>query len=155
MAYKVTRDQIVAAAMECLGWKFRHQGRNKDENHEIDCVGLLVVVGQRIKYPEIFDVEGYRRVPSANVIRTTLEKNLDEIPVAEARRGDIYLMRLGGIKPRHAAIRISDETDLKKGIEPQLIHAFALGKGGTVRIESVRQRKDDIAAAFRIRGLVD
>lgn len=151
--YSVTRAEIVSAALACLGWKFRHQARG--ENQEVDCVGLVVVVGRAVKYPRIIDVTGYRRLPKANVIREAMLQNLDEIPVEEARAGDVYLMRLGGLKPRHAAIRISDETNLKRGVEPQLIHAFALGNGGTVRIEPVRQRRMDIAAAFRLRGLVD
>lgn len=151
--YEVTRQQIVDAALALQGARFRHQGRDPETG--VDCVGLLVCVGRAINYPHILDVEGYRRVPSANTIRTTLNMNCDEIPLEEVRRGDIYLMRVGGVKPRHVAIRISDETDYEKGIEPMLIHAFGMGPGGTVTVESVRQRLPDCVVGFRIRGLID
>lgn len=153
MEYAITRDQIVAAAESLRGCRFRHQGR--DAGTGIDCVGLLVVIGQKIGYPEIFDVEGYRRVPSAQVIRETLEMNCDEIPIEEVRRGDIYLMRMGGRKPRHTAVRISDETDLATGKRPMLIHAKAIGPQGKVVIEPVSMWMKEVVAGFRVRGLVD
>lgn len=152
--YRITREQVVEAARTWHGTPFRHQGRNEPPGTGIDCVGLLVVVAKMLEYPEIIDVEGYRRVPSADTIKKTLLANCDEIPIDEVKAGDIYLMRLGGRKPRHAAIRISDETDLARGIEPQIIHAFAMGPSGQVIIESVRQRMKDVAAGFRLRGLV-
>lgn len=151
--YEVTRKQIVDAAMSLYGVRFRHQGR--DPLTGVDCVGMLICIGRAIHYPQIFDVEGYRRVPSANVIRTTLNMNCDEIPLDEVRHGDIYLMRMGGRKPRHVGVRISDEVDIPRGIEPQLIHAFAMGTSGKVTIESVRHRLKDCVTGFRIRGLTD
>lgn len=156
--YQVTRQQIVDAAMKLHGVHFRHQGRLRDGidgADGVDCVGMLVAIGREINFPKIFDVEGYRRTPSADTIRTTLRLNCDEIPIGEVRRGDIYLMRMGGRKPRHVGVRISDETDLARGLEPQLIHAFGMGGGGRVVIESVRSRSMDFAAGFRVRGLTD
>mgnify|MGYP003393085784 CR=1 FL=1 len=150
MTYQVTRAEVVEAALSLQGVRFRHQGR--DAATGIDCVGLLVVVGDIISYPQIFDVEAYRRVPSASVIRETLEKNCDEIPLSEVRQGDIYLMRIGGRKPRHAAIRISDEIDVQQGKEPLLIHAN--GAKGNVLIEPVSYWEKGFVTGFRIRGLV-
>ena len=151
MGYEISRDEVVAAALSLQGAKFRHQGR--DAATGVDCVGLLVVIGKLINYPEIIDAEAYRRTPSAQVIRETLAKNCDEISVSEVRRGDFYLMRTGGRKPRHAAIRISDEIDVEKGIEPKLIHAYGNGQTGKVIIEPVRVWKDDFVCGFRLRGL--
>lgn len=150
MPYEVTRKQILEAAGSMLGLPFVHQGRSATAG--VDCVGLLVVMGQLINYPEIFDVEGYRRTPSANVIRQTLEKNLDEIPLDEARVGDVFLMRTGGIKPRHAAIYFSDQSDEAKGIRPQILHAAPKG----VKLDAVSIfPRSWFVAAFRVRGVID
>lgn len=150
--YKVTRKEIVDAAMSLLGVPFRHQGRDPETG--IDCVGLLVVIGRMINFPKVWDVEAYRRVPSADTIRQTLLLNCDEIPVAEVQAGDIYLMRIGGIKPRHTAVKINDDFDLAKGIEPKLIHAAGLGVTGQVTIEPVAQWIQNCVSGFRIKGLV-
>lgn len=143
--YRVTREEIVKAAETMLGLPFLHQGRNPEVG--VDCVGLLVVMGRLINYPELVDAEAYRRTPSALVIREVLEANCDEIPLDEVGIGDIYLMRTGGIKPRHTAI-VYDDVDGERYI----IHASRSG----VKIE----RKDNYSAAwfvagFRVRGLVD
>lgn len=151
--YQVTRDQIVEAAKSCLGWRFRHQARG--EANSVDCVGLLVVIGRKIGFPEIVDVEGYRRWPSSDVIRATIGQNCDEIPVEEVRCGDIYLMRIGGRQPRHAAIRISDDTDIRRGTRPMLIHAKGVGSKGCVVMEPVADWIKNCVCGFRVRGLVD
>lgn len=152
-AFAVTRNQIVNAACSLAGVRFRHQGR--DAQNGVDCVGLLVVVGHLIGYPHIFDVQGYRRTPSADTIRKTLELNCDEISLDEVAKGDIYLMRMGGRKPRHAAIRVSDETNYSRGIVPTLIHAKGAGNTGRVVVEPVEQWQTQFVAGFRVRGLVD
>lgn len=143
--FEVTRDEIVKAAESMLGLPFLHQGRNPDVG--VDCVGLLVVMGSKIGYPDLVDAEAYKRTPSATVIRSVLAQNCDEIPLEEAGVGDIYLMRMGGLKPRHTAI-IYDDHDGDRFI----IHASARG----VRIE----RKENYptpwyVSAFRVRGLKD
>lgn len=138
-----TRTQIIQAARELLGVRFLHQGR--DPNTGLDCVGFLVALGRRIGYPDIKDVTDYRRVPSAEVIRQTLRHNCDEIPVDEVGDGDIYLMRLGGIKPRHVSVRVPGEN-------PSIIHASNAG----VRIEEMTNFPLSwFVAGFRVRGLVD
>lgn len=130
-----------------LGLPFVHQGRSDETG--VDCVGLLVVMGQKINYPNLVDAEAYRRTPSAQVIKEIIEMNCDEIPMAEAREGDIYLMRLGGIKPRHAAIIYHDE---RRPDEPMLLHASKQG----VRLEPKRQYPDSwFVRAYRVRGLVE
>ena len=150
MEYTVTRQQIVTAAESMLGLPFVHQGRSAETG--VDCVGLLVVMGRLIGYPEITDVEGYRRTPSAQVIREVLGQNCDEIPLEEVGVGDIWLMRMGGIKPRHAAICRSLENDAKAGKEPMLIHAAKDG----VKVEPLRNYPQSwFVAGFRVRGLQD
>jgi hypothetical protein len=138
----MTRDQIIEAAKIMLGWKFQHQARGK--NNSVDCVGFLVVLGQKLGYENIYDVEGYRRTPSADVIRQMLKLNADEIPVSEAQRGDIFLMRLFGRKPRHAALYFDDDSN------PSIIHASKDG----VRIQPLSDFPPAwFVAAFKIRGI--
>lgn len=130
--------------------QFRHQARG--EANSVDCVGLLVVIGQKIRCPKIFDLTNYRRVPSAALIRETLELNCDEIGLSDAKPGDIYLMRMGGIKARHTSILYSDTLDLANGIEPQIIHASLHG----VRLEPVANFPPQwFVSAFRVRGLIE
>lgn len=150
MQYTTTRHDIVTAAESMLGLPFVHQGRS--ERTGVDCVGLLVVMGRLIGYPEIHDVEGYRRTPSAQVIREVLGANCDEIPLEEVGIGDIWLMRMGGIKPRHAAICYSLDNDPKAGREPMMLHAAKDG----VRLEPVRNFPASwFVTGFRVRGLID
>lgn len=151
MEYTVTRQEIIEASESLLGLPFVHQGRSVVTG--VDCVGLLVCIARLIGYPHIVDVEGYRRIPSAETIRETLGMNCDEIPVEECRPGDIFLMRTGGIKARHAAVFHSDETDTAKGIRPMLLHAV---KEGGVKLEPKSMYPDSwFIAGFRMRGLVD
>lgn len=145
MAFEATRAEVVGAAREMLGARFLHQGR--DPQTGIDCVGFLVVLANRLGYPDVNDVEGYRRTPSAEVIRQTLRQSCDEIPVSEVRDGDIFLMRMGGIKPRHVALALTD-----RGGEPCIIHASASG----VKVQPLTDYPASwFVAGFRLRGLKD
>jgi cell wall-associated NlpC family hydrolase len=139
-----TRRQIVEAAEKFLGLRFVHQGRSAETG--IDCVGLLVLIGREIGYPEIHDVEGYRRIPRPEVIRDVLARNCDEIAISDAREGDFYFMRYGGRIPRHAAVIHSMHPEQK------LIHASNDG----VRIEPMSNFPSNwIVGAYRVRELMD
>lgn len=144
--YSVTRGEILAAAGSMRGLRFLHQGRDPETG--VDCVGLLVVMGRMIGYPWLQDAEGYRRTPSADTIRRTLEANCDEIPLGEARPGDIFLMRMGGIKPRHCSLLWSEG----EGVRAEIIHASRDG----VRVQpKCDYPKEWYVAAFRVRGVAD
>jgi cell wall-associated NlpC family hydrolase len=148
--YELRRQQILEAAHSLIGLPFVHQGRSAETG--VDCVGLLVVVARMVDYPDIKDIEGYRRIPSSTVIKETLAENLDEIALADARPGDVFLMKQGGLLARHASIYYSDEFDVEKGVEPQIIHAVKEG----VRIEPISAyTKSWYVSAFRMRGLID
>lgn len=139
----LTRSNIIQTARELLGVRFLHQGRNPATG--LDCVGLLIVLAQRLGYPHQ-DVQGYRRTPSADTIRQMLLTNCDEIPLVDVKDGDIYLMRLGGIKPRHVSIfhRFNGRDSV--------IHASANG----VRCEEMSNFPSSwFVAAFRLRGVAD
>lgn len=145
-----TRQQVADVARSMIGVRFRHQGRSRETG--VDCVGMLAVMLTELGYP-IIDVEGYRRTPAAEVIRATMLKNFDEIPVSEVGLGDIFIMRTGGVKPRHASVLISTETDYEKGIEPQIVHALGLGTKGVVTAEPLRFWIRQCTYGFRLRGL--
>lgn len=143
MRYKVTREAIVDAALSCRGLPFVHQGRSETG---IDCVGLLYLILKKVDYPQIHDVEGYKRSPSATVIRETFEKNFNEIPVEDAKRGDILLLKIGA-KPKHAGVIVSDVAG--PDTEPEMVHATQ----GTIVVEPIRHWRPRIVSAFRLRGL--
>lgn len=151
--YQVTRKQIVDAALKLRGVRFRHQGRSAATG--VDCVGMLHVVLTEVRYPMIVDVEGYRRSPAARVILETFQANFGEINIRDAGLGDIFLMRIGGRKAKHASILVSNVTDYPAGIEPQIIHAQGSGDHGAVVVEDLENWRPHIAKAFRLRGLVD
>lgn len=150
MKFEIKREDVLRACEQMLGLPFVHQGRSLQSG--VDCVGLLVVMGRLIGYPDIVDVEGYRRIPKSSVIRATLAENLDEIPLADARPADVFLMRQGGLLPRHAAIYYSDALDIANGIEPMILHAV---KSGVVLEPKSSYVPSWYVSAFRLRGLVD
>lgn len=152
MTYQVTRQEIIDAAHSLLGVPFLHQGRNPETG--LDCIGLCVEVAKRIGYPEIHDLEAYKRTPSANDLLELLRLNLDEIDLSEVRAGDIYLSKMGGAKPRHVMIRVSDELDIEKGIQPTLIHALNNEQTHRVIKQPVSVYKTDLVRGFRMRGLI-
>ncbi len=147
----MTRDQIADEALNLVGTPFLHQGRTADG---VDCVGFLAVILDRLGYPYT-DVEGYRRTPSADVIRETMLTNFDEIVINDIGVGDILLMRIGGRKPKHAGVLVSEERDIPRGIEPQVAHAKGIGAKGQVVLEPFSMLINSVVTGFRLRGLED
>ena len=139
-----TRSQIIQSALDLIGVRFLHQGR--DPATGLDCVGLLVEVGKRVAYPHVDDVAAYRRVPSAEVIRQMLHATTDEIAMSEIKDGDVYLMRMGGVKPRHVDFAATYNA------RASVLHASASG----VRVEDKTNFPASwFVAAFRLRGVLD
>ena len=151
--YTVQREEVVEAARSLLGVPFVHQGR--DARLGVDCVGLLVVIGQTINYPRIVDAPNYKRTPSAAVLESVLLDNADEIPLEAASLGDFILMRMGGRKPRHVAVITNLQTDAVRGVEPTILHALCSGAIRRVVEQPVRQWETEFVKAYRIRGLID
>ena len=152
MTYTVTRKQIVDAAMSMRGVPFRHQGRSMNG---VDCVGILYVILQAVNYPAIIDVEGYRVSPPASVILDTMRANFDEIALSDAREGDIYLMRIGGRKAKHASVIVNMTRDIEKGIEPEIVHAYGHGGKGCVVVDALANWQSKCVYAFRLKGLTE
>lgn len=145
----MTRNEITNIAKDLLGVKYTHQGRSVQG---LDCVGFICEIANRLNY-SYTDLESYRRTPSASKLLELLRENLDEIDLSEVGIGDIFLMRLGGVKPRHTAVKISDVTDLEKGLQPTLIHAL-----NTVSIKRVIEQpieiyRGQLVTGFRFRCL--
>lgn len=153
MTFTITRREIADKALSMRGVRFLHQGRSRETG--VDCVGFVEVILREFCYPMIVDVIGYRASPPAKIIYETLCKNFDEIPVDEVGLGDIFLMRIGGRKPKHASILVNDKTDLTRGVEPEIVHAYALGGRGKVVKEPLTMWQPQCVNGFRFRGLVD
>jgi len=148
----VERSAIVAAARSAIGTRFLHQGRSL--NTGVDCVGLCIYVIQACSIRTIYDIESYKRTPSASTLREYLDKNLAEIPLGEALPGDIILMRLGGAKPRHVGIIVSDSTDRAKGIEPSMVHALSTPSVKRVIEQPLSKYSAWFTAAFKVPGAI-
>ena len=145
----MTRNEITQIAYSLIGIPYVHQGRS---DKGIDCVGLLAIIAQRLNYPHT-DLESYRRTPSATKLIELLRENLDEIDLNEVDVGDIFLMKLGGTKPRHTAILASNATDFERGLQPTIIHAL-----NSISIQSVVEQplsiyRGQLVKGFRFRGL--
>lgn len=100
------RDQIVAAARECLKTPFVHQGRALGFGQ--DCAGVLVHIFQSLTLPYI-DQKGYPRRPYAGMMKTILDRqpSLIEINKKQIDKGDVLLMRIYR-EPQHIAIYTVD-----------------------------------------------
>ena len=96
----MTADDIIAAARECIGLPFRHQGRF--DTGTIDCAGVVVHALQSCGC-EITDRTAYGPVPNNGL----LEQSLDEQPCVERvfdmTPGDILLLRFTK-QPQHLGI---------------------------------------------------
>lgn len=90
-------DQILAAARECLGTPFKHQGRFKDK--ALDCAGLVVHVAHQFEL-EYVDQTGYARLPGAGLLEAALDAQPCLTRVTEMLPGDIALMSFSA-GPQH------------------------------------------------------
>ncbi|HEV2708317.1 MAG TPA: NlpC/P60 family protein [Pyrinomonadaceae bacterium] len=144
----VTRANIVAAARAQIGVPFAHQG--SDPATGLDCRGLVEWVAFLL-WQRPIPPRKYQRIPSGREFREKLTAEMDEIPVAEARDGDVVLIKL----PRHDEARHAGI--LFTGIyEPMIVHAFERYRPGYVREEPYRGwTAGRTVAAFRFRGVID
>jgi cell wall-associated NlpC family hydrolase len=137
----MTADEILAAARQCLGTPFRHQGRLLGVG--LDCAGVAIHVARQIGVGHL-DVSGYGRTP----VDGQLERSLDTPALPGARRkgrraapGDLLLMRFAG-DPQHLAITTGDT----------LIHAYeSVGQCCEHRLSSMWAAR--IVRVYRFRGI--
>ena len=108
------RAEVQRVARSWLGAPWRHQGRGPKD---VDCVGLLVMIGRELSIPHQ-DFMGYgRQASGANFLRP-FEASLESVPISDARPGDVIVLR-DGLYPCHCGV-----LGWKDG-EMTLIHAHA------------------------------
>lgn len=84
------RNDIVDTAREYLGTPFRHQGRSA---LGVDCVGLLVLVAQRLKVPH-YDQPNYeRRTTGLRFINKFREAGFSQRRLIDRKPGDVIVFR--------------------------------------------------------------
>lgn len=136
----MTADEIIAAARDCVGTPFRHQGRLVGEG--LDCVGVPLHVASVFGLETVV-VGGYGRTPVEGQLEAALASQpcLMPVEIADRRPGDVLLMRLPR-EPSHVAIN-AGET---------IIHAYeATGKCVEHRLDERWQAR--IVRVYRFAGM--
>jgi len=108
-------NDIVFAAKEFVGVRYRHQGRDKTG---LDCAGLIIAVAQLLGLTDK-DTSSYSRRP--NVTEFTafmLETNCKQLPYNKLEHGDILRLNTAGW-PVHIAV-----YEVDKNGQEWYIHAF-------------------------------
>lgn len=118
-----TSHYIVTQARTWLGTPFHHQARLKGKG--CDCLGLIVGVVDELGLKDAhgrllssYDEITYPKEPDGSYLIEKLTSLLDEVPIADARAGDLALFRVRE-NPQHLAIL----SDYEGGLG--MIHSFA------------------------------
>lgn len=104
-------DIMIAAARDCLGTPFHHQGRQPQLG--LDCIGL-VVVALRAAGMTIDDRQDYGRRPDGHALEAALRQH-GAIKADGIAAGRVLLFRYDR-QPQHVALATSAAT---------MIHSFA------------------------------
>lgn len=138
-----TRAEVIAVARTYLGTPWHHQGRVKGVG--IDCLGELVCTAHELGLP-VEDRTDYPMEPVPAELIAGLEKNLDQIEIADARIADVLCFWVGDeTRPQHLAF-VTDRGMLHAWREgSRTVFEHGLTQGWRARIHS----------AWRIRGLED
>ena len=142
-----TRTRIVAEAITWLGTPYHHQASQKGVG--CDCLGLV-----RGVWREVYDAEPERPPPYARdwrageeTLLTAARRHLVDIPVADAREGDVVLFRYRRQLPvRHAGILVDPGGE-------RFIHAWDAAPAVVMTTLTSRWRRR-IAAAFAFPDVV-
>ena len=131
----MTAEQIIAAARECIGTPFAHQGRIL--GRALDCAGVAVHVARQ--WHEVDEPAAYGRLPNNAMLEYWLERQPFLERVAPPEAGDLLLMRFTG-EPQHLAV-FTGQT---------IIHAYqAAGKVVEHDLDAKWRRR--IVRAYRFR----
>ena len=103
------RDEVVASARSWLKTPFHHQGRLKGVG--VDCVGLAIEVAKASGADlSSFDLQhNYPQAYGYADLISQLQKGLVEVPMQEARPGDILLFQIYK-EPQHIGIMTGPDT---------------------------------------------
>lgn len=131
-------SEIIAAARECIGTPFAHQGRLI--NKALDCAGVADYVINSMGY-ELIQPVAYSRTPNNAMLEYWADRQpfftRESIPQA----GDILLMRFRG-EPQHVAIYTG----------AGLIHAYE-PFGRVVEHDMDSKWRKRIVRAYRFNGI--
>lgn len=137
---KVKRADILAEARTFIGTPFHHQGRVKGAG--VDCAGVVIGTADALGLLTDFEDKPYAKSPSADQLRTTLKNYLIEIPISEAKAGDVLLFAFDR-EPQHVAFL----TDIG------ILHAYAqVRKCVEHSLDAVW--KSRVRGAYRFKGIV-
>lgn len=123
-------DLVIAAARQCIGTPFHHQGRLAGVG--LDCIGLVVhalrAVGMTVQ-----DQTNYGKQPDGSALaEALLAHGAITVPSEERKGGDILLFRFHD-EPQHVALA-TEKNDF--------IHAYApAGKVVAVSLNEVWRRR--------------
>lgn len=137
---------IVAAARDCIGTRFHHQGRLPGVG--LDCVGLLVhaMHAAGIEFP---DNTTYARYPENGMLVRELDQRLVHIPREEAQPGDVVAFTWGQYQDTQHVGILTEVTPSWR-----MVHAHAsqrrtveheLGDYWTQRIGAVYRIKQEVS----------
>jgi NlpC/P60 family putative phage cell wall peptidase len=102
----MTGADVVTEARTWLGTRWQHQAMLKGV--AVDCVGLIVGVGQALGLLDSFDhhapkYRGYGRQPIPSMMLGGCDEHLDRVDLTDLALGDIIVMRVQK-DPQHFAI---------------------------------------------------
>jgi hypothetical protein len=147
----VTRKDIENSARKLIGAPWHHQGRSIEAG--IDCIGGTIFVGldtglftkEEIAKVDVFDYS--RRADAYELLLVKLREMLDEIPISEAREGDILTFRMAGEQiTSHVGILVRGQREM------HLVHSLETKNAATFE-ETLRRWKRYATFAFRFRRL--
>lgn len=145
-----TRAEVIASARTWLGTKYQHQQNAKGRG--VDCSGLLRGIGAELGL-EVRSRVDYARSPSHANAEAFLEQvrdNLVEIPLADAREGDVLLVWFEAADlPYHFVLVTEVRVD-----RMMILHTYASVGKVVETVLSVAWRKR-VHSAWRIPGLED
>ncbi len=138
------RDDVIREARSWLYTPYLHQGRTRIG---IDCAGLVIVVGKALGLVD-YDTTNYQRRTHGQSFLHHFRANMDKVPVADVRPGDVMLFR-------DAAYACHSSIVGELGGALTLIHAHLLRR--MVLEERLDQGDwlDRRVACFSYRGLED
>jgi cell wall-associated NlpC family hydrolase len=137
----ISRQAVIDEARFWLGVKWRHQGRNRAG---IDCVGLIVVVMQRLDLSH-YDVQGYPRYAEATFMKHFVLAGMTRIGLQQAVPGDVLAFR-DEMFPCHAGFYCGEQS------KPTCVHAYAV-RHQVVEDAAHDLLKERLIAAYRLPGV--
>lgn len=104
----ITREAVKQAALSFKGTRFRHRGRS---TQGLDCVGLLIAVGQQVGLTIRDTEQQYLRTPDSELFRQMIRDQSAPGDINCIRSGSILLLRQG-MTPCHCGIAVAGNSGL-------------------------------------------